>query len=64
MVAEDCRVQKIFFSQVIRGKKFKKLKFSQNKKTNFFIMVIRLLREVLKIINKYSFLQNWWEIWM
>ena len=42
------------FSEVVRGKKFYKLRFEPGtKKANFFLIFIRLPSEVPKIMKKY-----------
>ena len=59
MVAEYCRVKKIFFGGRPRQEILKIEILTWKKKINFFLMFIRLPSEVTKIIKKYSFLQKW-----
>ena len=60
MAAEYCRVQKKKFFEDRPGHEILKIEIcTWSKKTNLFLMFIRLLREVPKIIKKYPFLQKW-----
>ena len=60
MAAEYYRVQKKFFFGIRPRQEILKIEVcTRNKKTNFFLIFIRMPSEVRKIIKKYSFLQKW-----